>query len=108
MTQRAEIAAAALFVGVGLAGMPLEPVKILLSIILCAAIAALGARFIAALAMLATVAVGYLQHGELRIALLVAAVLVGIAARFAQSRPRAATVVAAACAVIGTGFLLFG
>lgn len=108
MTQRAEIAIAALFVGVGLAGMPLEPAKIVLSIVLCAAIAAFGVRFIAALAMLATVAVGYLQHGELRIALLVAAALVGIAARFAQSRPRAATAAAAAGALIGTGFLLFG
>lgn len=108
MTQRAEIAIAALFVGVGLAGMPLEPWRIVLSLVLCAAIASIGGRFIAALAFIATIAIGFLQHHELRVSLLLAGALVGLCARFSESRPRATTTLAFLGALTGTAFLLFG
>ncbi len=108
MTERVEIAVGALFLGVGLAGMPLEPLPILASILLCAVVAVIGGRFIAAGALIATVAVGFLQHHEFRISLLIAAAFVGLFARYAEARPRAATVLAAACAILGVGFLFLG
>ncbi|MEO9171171.1 MAG: hypothetical protein ABI282_03870 [Candidatus Baltobacteraceae bacterium] len=108
MVQRFEIMAGALFIGVGLAGMPLEPRGIALSLTIAVVLAFTGQRFIGAIAMPATIGMGWLQHGQLRVALLAAGVLVGIFARFAESRPRMATALAAAGAVAGTAVLLFG
>jgi len=101
VTQRVEICIAALFAGVGLAGMPLQPLWILVSILLCAVVAVVSARFIAALALLTTLAVGWLQHHEFRISLLIGAAIVGICARIAQSRPKIATTLAVAGVVVG-------
>lgn len=101
MTQRVEICIASLFVGVGLAGMPLEPWWILVSIVLCLIVAMVSGRFIAALALLTTLAVGWLQHHEFRVSLLIGAAVVGICARFAQSRPKIATTLAVAGVVAG-------
>ena len=107
MTERIEICIAALFIGVGLAGLPLQPWSILLSIVLCAIVAAVGGRFIAALALLATLAVGWLQHHEFRVSFFVGAAIVGLCARFAQSRPKAATTLAVASVVAGFAALFF-
>ncbi|HEV7180856.1 MAG TPA: hypothetical protein VGN11_13370 [Candidatus Baltobacteraceae bacterium] len=108
MTQRIEIGIGALFLGVGLAGMPLEPWRILLSILVCAVVSVAGGKFIAPLALALTALVGWLQHGELRVTVIAGAALLGIGARYAQSRPKAATALAAAGAIIGTGFLFLG
>ena len=107
MNERVEICIAALFVGVGLAGMPLEPLWILVSIVLCGIVAVVSGRFIAALALLTTLAVGWLQHHELRISLFAGAAIVGLCARFAQSRPKAATTLAVAGVVAGFAALFF-
>ncbi len=87
--------------------MPLEPLRVVLAIAICAVLLLLG-RFVAPGALAATLVAGWIQHGQFRITLLVAAAIVGALARYVQSRPKAATALMAAGAIIGTGFLLFG
>ena len=104
---RLELAGAAFFLGVGLAGLPLEPLRLLAALLVCGAIVYSG-KFIAAAALVATIAAGWLQHGELRLTLLVAAALLGIAVRFTSTHAKTTTALAAACAVIGAAFLFRG
>jgi hypothetical protein len=107
MTARVEIAIAAFFLAVGTAGPPLEPLRILGALVVCAAVA-LGTRFMAAIALVAVVLAGWLQHGQLRLTLLAAAALLGIVVRFWGSSPRAATVICAVSAATGLAWLFLG
>ncbi len=107
MSARVEIAIAAFFLAVGVAGPPLEPIRILIALLVCAA-GAYSARFIAATSFLAVILAGWLQHGQLRIALLICAALLGIAVRLWGSIPRAASIVAAMSALLGTAWLFLG
>lgn len=107
MTARIEIALGAFFLAVGIAGPPLDPLRIAGALAICAA-AALGTRFIAAITFVAVVLAGWLQHTHFRIALLVAAALLGIAVRFWGTSPRGATIICAASAVTGVVWLFLG
>ncbi|MDQ2865362.1 MAG: hypothetical protein M3R51_03995 [Candidatus Eremiobacteraeota bacterium] len=108
MNRRYEIAIAAFFAGVGFAGMPLEPLRMLLAAALCTAAVLFARRFMAASALAATLAAGYAQHGQLRIVLLAAAALVGLSTLLVASRPRAAVIFAVISAVVSSAFLLRG
>ena len=107
MTVRIEIAIATFFLAVGVAGPPLEPLRILGALFVCAA-GAYSARFIAATSLVAVILAGWLQHGQLRITLLACAALLGIAVRFWGATPRAASIIAAASALVGTAWLFLG
>ena len=107
MTARIEFAIAAFFLAVGFAGPPLEPLRILGALLLCALIVRSG-RFVAAAALVAVVLGGWLQHGQLRLTLLAAAALLGIAVRFWGAMPRAGSAIAAVAAVSGLAFLFLG
>jgi hypothetical protein len=107
MTARIEIAIAAFFLAVGIAGPPLDPLRIAGALVICAAVA-FSTRFIAATAFVAVVLAGWLQHGHYRIALLVAAALLGVVVRFWGTTPRAASIICAASAVTGLVWLFLG
>ncbi|MDE2483564.1 MAG: hypothetical protein KGN02_15415 [bacterium] len=107
LTARIELAVGACVLAIGLAGPPLEPLRMLAAAICCAAIVA-SARFVAALALIATILAGFLQHEQLRLTLLAAAALLGIAIYAIRGRERATTALAAACAVVGVAFLFLG
>lgn len=107
MTAAAEIAVATFFLAVGAAGPPLEPLRILLAAVVCAAVWRAG-RFVGAIAMAATILAGWLQHGELRLSLLATGTALGAAAHFLYRRPRAATALMAIGAIAGLGLLFFG
>jgi len=95
MNLRIEIAIAAFFLAVGMAGPPLDPLRIIGALVICATIA-LGRRFIAASAFVAVVLSGWLQHGHLRLTLLGSAAVLGIAVRLWGHSPRAVSIIAAA------------
>ncbi|HVA29251.1 MAG TPA: hypothetical protein VNF68_13805 [Candidatus Baltobacteraceae bacterium] len=107
MSARIEIAIAAFFLAVGVAGPPLEPVRILVALLVCAA-GAYNARFMAATSFLAVILAGWLQHGQLRLALLACAALLGIAVRLWGTMPRAVSIIAAASALLGMAWLFLG
>jgi len=107
MKPRYEIAIAAFFLAVGVAGPPLEPLRILAALLVCAAVAFSG-RYVAAASLVAVVAGGWLQHQQFRLTLLAAAALLGIAVRFWGAAPRAASAIAAASALTGLAFLFLG
>ena len=102
-----EIAIGTVFLAVGLAGPPLEPLRILLSLLLALAVWRAG-KFVGAIALLAVVAGGFAQHEHFRIAVLIGAAAIGVAAHFLYRRPRAATVLMATSAVAGTAYLFLG
>jgi hypothetical protein len=104
MTARIEIAIAALFLAVGVAGPPLEPLRILGAAAICAAIPISG-KYDAAIALVAVVAAGWLQHGEIRLAVLAAAAALGLTVMITRRRPRAASAIAAVSAIAGLLFL---
>ena len=104
-TPAVKIAIAVFFLGVGLAGPPLQPLSIFAALLICAALGTIGGRYVAAMALAALVAVGFLQHHTFRVIVLAGAAIVGLAARYAEARPRAATMLAAAGAIVGTAFL---
>jgi len=107
VSARVEIAIAAFFLAIGVAGPPLEPLRIFGALVVCGAVA-LSTRFIAATSFIAVILCGWLQHGHLRITLLAAASLLGIAVRFWGRGPRGATIICALCAVTGVAFLFLG
>ena len=93
MTQNREIALAAFVLAVGLAGRPFDPLHIIGAAVLCGALV-FSRKFIAAAAFLAVILAGWLQHGEFRITVLVAAAALGLAVRFAGATARGRTVIA--------------
>lgn len=107
MTPQLEIAVGVFFLAIGSAGPPLEPLRIALAALLCVAVWRSG-RFAGALAMLVTIAGGFLQHGQFRLTTLFAAAIVGIATHFFYRRPRAATAIMGVSAVAGIALLFFG
>lgn len=107
MSGRLAIAAAAFFLAVGLAGPPLDPLRIAGAALMCSAIALQG-RFIAATAFVAVGLAGWFQHGHLRLTLLGGATVLGIAVRLWGARPGAASIIAAVAAAMGIGFFLLG
>jgi hypothetical protein len=107
VSANAQIAVAAFCLAIGIAGPPLEPLRILGAVVLCGAVS-LGGRFVAAAALLAVIAAGWLQHNQFRIALLAAAAILGIVVRFWGSSPRAAAAIMGLAAVAGTAWLFLG
>ncbi len=107
MTPQIEISIAAFFLAVGMAGTPLEAIGIFAAAVICALVTRSG-KFVGALAMVATIAGGYLQHHEFRLSLLIAATALGVAAHLLYRRPRATTALMALSAVTGLAFLFFG
>lgn len=107
MTPQTEIAIAAFFLSIGMAGTPLEALGILLGALVCAVVTRSG-KFVGALAMVATIASGYLQHHQFRVSLLIAGTALGVAAHLLYRRPRATTALMALAAVTGLAFLFFG
>jgi hypothetical protein len=107
ITPQIEIALGTVFLMIGLAGPPLEGWRILIALALAAVVSRSG-KFVGGVAMLATIAGGYAQHQELRVSLLVGGALVGIAAHGLHKRPRAATIIMAMSAVVGTAYLFVG
>jgi hypothetical protein len=102
-----EIAIGTVFLAVGLAGPPLEPLRILLSLLLAVMVWRAG-KFVGALSLLAVVAGGFAQHEHFRIAVLIGAAAIGVTAHFFHKRPRVATIVMAVSAVAGTAYLFLG
>jgi hypothetical protein len=102
-----EIAIGTVFLAIGLAGPPLEPLRILLSFLLGVAVWRAG-KFVGAISLLAVVAGGFAQHQHFRIAVIVGAAAIGVAAHFSYKNPRAATIIMAASAVVGTAYLFLG
>lgn len=107
LTPHLEIAIGSLFLAVGLAGPPLEPLRILIAIALAIIVWRSG-KFVGGVSMLAVIAGGYAQHQQLRISVLAGGALIGIAAFAFYKRPRAATIIGAAGAVFGTAYLFLG
>ena len=107
LSVRIELAVGACILAIGLAGPPLEPLRILAAILCCAAVVASG-RFTAAIALAATILAGFFQHMELRVTLLAAGALLGVAVHALRGRERATTALAAACALVGIVFLFLG
>jgi hypothetical protein len=107
MSESMKISVAALFLCVGVAGLPLEPLRILAAIAVCSAVL-VSRRFAAALSLVAVILGGWLQHGQFRLGLLAAAALLGIAVRFWGPNPRAATAIMAISAVTATAWLVLG
>lgn len=105
--ERVATAGAAFFLAVGVAGPPLDAVRVLGALAICA-IVALSGRFIAAGAFVAVLLAGWLQHGHLRLALLAAAAALGIVVRVWGAKPRAAIVIALAATATGTAWLFLG
>ena len=99
-----EIAIGSFFLAVGIAGPPLEPLRILAALGVCA-LTAWNRRFIAATSLLAIVLGGWLQHGHFRLALLAAAAIYGVAIRLTPRQPRASTFLMVIAAVTGTAWL---
>ncbi len=102
-----ELALGACVLAIGLAGPPLEPLRMIGALAVCASIVALP-RFAAALALAAPIVAGYLQHGELRLTLLAASALLGIGVWALRGRTTATTALATASAVVGIVFLFLG
>ena len=107
ITPQLEIAVGTFFLAVGLAGPPLEPLRILAALALAVLVWRSG-KFVGGVAMLATIVGGYAQHQQLRVSVLIAGAIMGVAAHMLYKRPRAATVLMALSAVAGTAFLFLG
>ena len=104
---RIEIAIAAFFLAIGCAGPPLEALRMVYALLICAVIVRAG-RFVGAIAMVATGIAGWLQHGQLRLTLLASATLLGIIAHVTRTHPQRASAIAAIGAVVGLALLFFG
>lgn len=107
MIARFRIPLGAFALAVGIAGPPLEPLRVLAALAICAVTAA-NRRFIAALSLVAIALGGWLQHGQLRLALLAAAVLYAVAIRVTAGLPRASTMLMAIALATGVLWLLLG
>ncbi len=104
VTAQLEIAIAAFVLAIGTAGVPVEPVRMVIAAILCLAVWRSG-RFVGSVAMLAVIACAYLQHDRFRITSLVAAALLGIVAHFVYRRKHAPAAVMAVSVLLGLSFL---
>ena len=107
LTPQIEIAIGTIFLMIGLAGPPLEGWGIAIALVLAVLVSCSG-KFIGGVALLATVVGGYAQHHELRLALLVGAALVGVAAHLGYRRARVSTAIAAVSAVCAVIWLFLG
>jgi hypothetical protein len=101
---RIDVAIAALFLAVGVAGPPLEPLRILAAALLAGGVVAAG-RYYAAVALVAVIAGGWLQHGKVRLALLAVAAILAIATHATRNKPLASGAIAAGSAATGLAFL---
>jgi len=104
VTPQLEVAIAAFVLAIGTAGMPLQPLRIVIAAVLCLAVWRSG-RFVGSVAMLAVIACSYLQHEKFRLTSLVAAALLGILVHFLYGRERATTVIAAVSVIAGLALL---
>ena len=107
MTPQLEIAIGAFFLAVGTAGPPLELPRVLLALVICAALSRTG-KFIGSLALVATIVCAWLQHGQFRLTSLFAAAALGILAHLFYRSGRAATIIMAISALTGLAFLFLG
>ena len=89
-----------------MAGLPLEPLRMLGAMAICAVVA-VNTRFAGALAMLAVIFGGWLQHGVFRITLVAAAALLGICIRL-RPTPRAAIAILVTATVTALTFAVVG